>query len=116
MRQIAKMFTDFLHSKRKGVSGFSSILTHCNNLLILVRNSKVSLSKRQTNLVAHMLARTSRLHAFSHDFDCIHSHVLEVIINENEITLFPLKKFNMVLSIFYKQIHFKDVFRSIYRN
>jgi len=77
-----KMIIGHLGTSKIGFSNFNSILTSCEHNVSIVSNLEVSLVKRQANLVAHKLARASRLHAGTHDYQCIPQHVFSSIIDE----------------------------------
>jgi hypothetical protein len=55
----SKSIGDAIQHFRGGNSEFSSIICHINNILLLNSNFVVKFIKRQTNMVAHMLARTT---------------------------------------------------------
>ena len=57
-----------LHANHEGVSIFSIIISSIKNLLLLNSNFEVKFVKRQTNLVAHKLARAANSWASRCDF------------------------------------------------
>jgi ribonuclease HI len=55
----SKNVVDAIQHFRGGNSEFSSIISHINNVLLVHPNFMVKFSKRQANMVAHMLARVA---------------------------------------------------------
>jgi len=63
-------------------SEFGNIMANCRALLQHFSNFKISFVRRQTNYVAHSLARESQLHARHQVFDLIPSYITTILMNE----------------------------------
>nr|KYP43787.1 hypothetical protein KK1_034767 [Cajanus cajan] len=61
---------------------YGSVLNRCRRLLHNHPNLSLKLIPRQTNRIAHYLARASRCYASSHTFEFILSCIVPIILNE----------------------------------
>lgn len=82
----------------KGSTYFHVIINKCNDLIPPTSNSRVSFVKRQTNLIAHNLARVSRFYVSSHVFYYIH-FVLFHMLWMKWYNFIPSKKKKVRLSL-----------------
>lgn len=67
----------------KGYLDFHYIISKCKDYLSNHTNSLVSFKRKQTNQVAHTLARASRFFTSIHIFHYISSCIVPLIMNES---------------------------------
>lgn len=77
----SKMVTNSFNNKVDVLFQFHVILSNCRDKIQNITNSRVSFERRQTNHVAHKLARASRFNAcnvFDYIPTCIHSLLVQI--------------------------------------
>jgi len=77
-----KLVIDSIFYRNSNQAEFGSIISECRSLLKHYSNFKISFVRRQTNFVARMLARASRLNARHQEFNLIPSCIETIVRNE----------------------------------
>ncbi|GAU17839.1 hypothetical protein TSUD_329650 [Trifolium subterraneum] len=78
----SKVLVEAIHMQRKGNSEFLSIVHDIFNLMSSFINFEVKFVRRQANLVAHTLARTTNSWASFHRFEIIPVCIEHLVFNE----------------------------------
>lgn len=79
----SKRVVDSFGSRMRDFTNFGSIIFYCRHFLVsFLKNSKVEFSRRQANVVAHVLAKVAPSLASSHTFIEIPHCIHDLIINE----------------------------------
>jgi hypothetical protein len=77
-----KVVVDGVVGNPNSQTGFGAILSVRKAMLLLLQNLRISFIRRQTNNVAHLLARASLSFASHQEFDYIPSCIVNVLMNE----------------------------------
>jgi len=78
----SKILSDAILQKKEDISEFGSIVTEINRLLSLNSNFVVKFIRRQTNMVAHSLARAAISYDSLQYFDFLPFCINDLVINE----------------------------------
>jgi ribonuclease HI len=78
----SKVVVDAIHFRQDGLSEFSILISNIKNLLLLNNNFEVKFVKRQTNTIAHFLARTAYSISSRRLFESISRCINTYLINE----------------------------------